>query len=318
MTCATVASPLVMNARARTVPLGLLVATLLACESTPAPQEPPPAGPAAREPASKATPPADDPLADPDLLNNKLAPYIACVQATRPGIYRHYRWFDANVVGARSKQPVAHVTPGPESMAACERAEREGPHLHPRLPRLEDALTSYTAATSAYLELVAPLEAVVKRGRAKEIAAQQTALVAAFDAWDAANLTLDEAIERHQAEADEALLARLKARGGEGYAYHLQGVMIAARTLARCLADTDPADPCSGDVDRLDRARGALAQYVDAHADETPSGAAAFDEYAAAFRSAAATLEGDAALPEVMTHYNAMVAAARALEESAK
>ena len=119
----------------------------------------------------KAAPPEADPLRDPELITNKLGPYAACINTTRPFVARHYRRYTDRVEGdgalkRGAKGPAPAALPE-AALTPCEKALREGKHLSPPLPEVEAAAAEYDTRTREYAAL-----------------ASKAGLPSNFDAWD--------------------------------------------------------------------------------------------------------------------------------------
>ncbi len=245
----------------------------------PAPPDASPA-PAKAEPVKKSPPPVD-PVESPELLNNKLGPYISCFSGSRLRLARHFARADAKLSG-RSKTPVAAI---PEAViAACETAVGEGRQLQPPLPELEQALAAYTEQSRAYWTAVEGMaEQLTRKKKAK--ADQHEKLQTAYENWDAANLRLEQLLDEQQAEVERRQLAEIETRVGKKLEYLVRARMIATRHVVGCTAQVEvTAGGCEPPIKDLQQAQAALDAYAKANPDEV----ARVDQYDA-FTAAAKT-----------------------------
>ena len=177
----------------------------------------------------------------PELVVNKLRLYVDCLNQTRVPLYAGFRRGAAAFAGHGKDAP--EPVP-PEALGECDKAEREGPLLQPRLRLLEEAAVTYHAAARAFSEqidaVIADMDAkpssVLREGEEGPLYARFTA---AFRAWDEARRALDERIAGHQTRLDEELLAKIEARSGRGLEWHARHAIFKAKPYVRCLGDSD-------------------------------------------------------------------------------
>ncbi len=277
----------------------------------------------ASDPA-KAAAPAVDPLRDPQLISNKLSPYTACINATRPLVSSHYRrygeWVDGDgALKRKVKAPAPNDLPAP-ALEACAKALREGKHLTPPLPEVESAATEYDTRTREYEALALKANAALKAKDATAVKDTHEQLVAAYDRWDNANLALTEKLDGLQEQADADALARVEARAGKGLEYHARELVISGRRFAHCLASVD-GNGCSDALTGVERANAAFREKAEAGA-EGVKGLEGFGAAAEAFAKAAKTAtealakdpESQESIASALGTYNALVRASAGLD----
>ncbi|MCA9716059.1 MAG: DUF3829 domain-containing protein [Myxococcales bacterium] len=272
----------------------------------------------------KAAPPEADPLRDPELITNKLGPYAACINTTRPFVARHYRRYTDRVEGdgalkRGAKGPAPAALPE-AALTPCEKALREGKHLSPPLPEVEAAAAEYDTRTREYAALASKASEAIAAKDKDAITSLHEDLVAAYDRWDNANLELTEALDALQEQADRDALARVEARAGKGLEYRARELVISSRGFAHCLASIDRAS-CSDALSSLQRAHTAYGEAAgDAAIPGVEALSAAAQTFVTAARAATESLAKDPestdAVAAAFAGYNELVRASGGLDFS--
>ncbi len=282
----------------------------------------------AEQPASdtaKPQPPEVDPSRDPQLINNKLSPYAACINSTRPLVSSHYRrygeWVDGDgALKRKVKAPApAERLPAP-ALETCAKALREGKHLTPPLPEVERAATDYDARTREYEALAVKASAAIAGKDADAVKELHEQLVAAYDRWDNANLELTEKLDGLQAQADADALDRVEARAGKGLEYRARELVITGRRFAHCLASVDGSG-CGDALAAVERAHAAFVEQADAGAEGVtgldPFRAGA-EDFATAAKAATEALaknpDSQESVAAALGKFNALVRASAGLD----
>lgn len=177
----------------------------------------------------------------PELVVNKLRLYVDCLNQTRVPLYAGFRRGAAAFAGHGKDAP--EPVP-PEALGECDKAEREGPLLQPKLPALQQAAVAYHAAARAFAgEIDAVREDMAQKPsvvlREGEQGPVYERFTAAFRAWDDARRDLDEQIDANQTRLDDELLAKIEARSGKGLEWHTRQAILKAKPYIRCLGDHD-------------------------------------------------------------------------------
>lgn len=176
----------------------------------------------------------------PELVINKLTLYVDCLNATRVPLYAGFRRASAAFAGHGKDVP--EPVP-PEFLDRCGKAERDGPLLQPKMPRLEQAIVAYHAGARALADTLDAVRADMSERsvqvREGEDSPLHTRLHAEFRAWDDARRALDEQIDARQDRLEAELLAQIEARAGKGLEWHSREAIMRARPYVRCLGDHD-------------------------------------------------------------------------------
>jgi len=251
-----------MKWRARLVIPLLFVA--LACdrgepakEQQPVPEQP-------TKSVAKAPAKQPDVTDSPELLSNKLGPFIACFTISRQLIGRHFQRADRRLMGKGGA--VAAISE--DVIARCETAVGEGRQLQPNLPKLEQALATYSKQSRSYWDITQKLDPQLQaKSRPKQ--AHHTELEQAYEAWDTASLALESLLDEQQAEVDRRQLAEIEGRSGKKLEYLVRARLIATRLMLACATQIQvTAGSCQSAMDRLNSAQDALEAYIKEHADE--------------------------------------------------
>jgi hypothetical protein len=228
--------------------------------------------------AEKTLPaPSTGPTTEEEKIAAKLNLYVECTNRSRDRIRESWERYservDAKTGVARAKQK-PHIVRIEGELEPCRHAVDQGERMEPALPEIEAAMKSYYASGTElagytqqlddYYENDGPKGDEWEKGKA--IAPQ---LLAAWEAWDAADVALETAVDAKKDENDAKLLALIEAREGKNLRWHAQHVVLAAKTLARCVAvEGTKAATCDDAHGALAAAASDFRAYHDAHAAE--------------------------------------------------
>lgn len=226
-------------------------------DQNPAPEKPTQSPP-------KAQPEQPSVTDSPELLSNKLGPFIACFTISRQLIGRHFQQADRRMMG--KGKAVAAISE--DVIARCETAVGEGRQLQPPLPKLEQALATYSEQSRNYWNVTQTLDAELQaKSRPKQ--AHKTQLEQAYGTWDNASLALEALLDEQQAEVDRRELATIESRSGKKIEYVVRARLIATRLMLACTTQIQvTAGSCQSAMDRLNAAQDAVEAYAKQHPDE--------------------------------------------------
>ncbi len=213
-----------------------------------------------------------------DRLADKLALYQECLRRSRSHIVESYgRWtrgVDVKTGGAKRGGARPLVYPVDAELQPCRRATNEGTLQSPRLPAIEDAMTEYLNTASSFATLAGTLDEYYGAEAFKQDAwakGKQLApdFTAAFDAWQAAQLTLTGEIEQVRDGLDELRLAQAGSEQGPSMRWHCHRAMLAAKGFERC-SRRDPlaVGVCDGALSTLDGRVAELRGWAQGHDSE--------------------------------------------------
>ena len=227
-------------------------------------------------------------MASLNLLSNKLGPFVACFTISRQLIGRHFQRADRRLTGKGGA--VAAISE--DAIARCETAVGEGRQLQPPLPKLEQALATYSQKSRNYWDVSHQLDPQLQaKTRPKQ--ADQTKLEQAYDAWDTASLALENLLDEQQAEVDRRQLAEIESRSGKKMEYLVRSRLIATRLILACTTQIQvTVGSCQEALDKLNSAQDSLEAYATKHPDEVTAvaGLSTWLETAAKLRKDSQTL----------------------------
>jgi len=231
----------------------------------------------------------------------KLNLYVECTNRSRDRIReswaRYAERVDAKTGTPRAKQkPFVYRIDG--ELEPCKQALEQGPKLEPPMPEIEAALAEYHGRGLEVAGYTQQLDEYYQRetykedawAKGKEIA---PAFQTAYEAWDAADLVLENAVDKRKDENDVKLLALIEQREGKNLRWHAQRVVLSAKALARCVADVaNKAADCEDEHAAMVTAEQEFRSYHDAHAAEAEAvfWMSSFQGAAAAYGTEAAAL----------------------------
>lgn len=228
--------------------------------------------------AEKAMPaPSTEPTTEEEKIAVKLNLYVECTNRSRDRIRESWDRYSERVdpkTGVPRAKQKPHIVRIEGELEPCRHAVDEGERLEPPLPEIEAAMKDYFARGTELAGYTQQLDDYYEKDGAKDdgwekgkaIAPQ---LLAAWEAWDAADVALDTALEAKKDDNDAKLLALIEAREGKNLRWHAQRVVLAAKALARCVAvEGVKAAACDDAHGALATAAAEFRAYHDAHGAE--------------------------------------------------
>jgi hypothetical protein len=188
-------------------------------------------------PASAQTPPAVE----------KLNAYVGCINRLSARAHdsrtRYFSWVGKN--GPTGKEPVIYGTYTIYDTADCQKKVEAANPLEPRDAALEAAASAYVAAVTALAPLLRETDDYYtqenyKDDRMAKGKALHPRLVAAWDAFAAADKTLRDGVEAINDKRKVAELAAIEAKEGRSARYYVEALMIDAKRVLRAEDATTP------------------------------------------------------------------------------
>ena len=180
-------------------------------------------------------------------LTEKLNAYVGCINRLSARSYdsrkRYFSWVGKK--GPTGRERIIYGTYTIYDTSDCRKNVEKANALEPRDAELE-------AAASAYVEAVAKLEPLLKEAddyysqenykddRMAKGKALHPRLVAAWDAFAAADKNLRGGVEAIEEKRSAARVAAIEASEGRKARYHVEVLMIQAKRLARALDTAKP------------------------------------------------------------------------------
>ena len=198
-------------------------------------------------------------LAQPSPLTQKLNAYIGCINRLSERSYdsreRYFSW--APKKGPTGKERIVYGTYTIYDTSGCKQDVAAANALEPHEPELEDAASAYVEAVTALEPLLKETNAYYEQEDYKDDKmakgkALHPRLVAAWEAFAAADTKLRERIETIQDKAAVEKLAEIEKSEGRKAHYYIEALMMSAKRLIR-LQTAEPPD--------LARITEALAEY---------------------------------------------------------
>lgn len=191
--------------------------------------------------------PEDRAFAQTPPLTEKINAYVGCINRLSERSYdsrrRYFEWVGKN--GPTGKERIIYGTYTIYDTSACRKAVEKANTLEPRDASLE-------AAASAYADAVGKLEPLLKEaddyyeqenykddGMAKG-KAMHPRLIAAWDAFAAADTALRNGVEAINDRRAAEQLAELEQKEGRKAAYYVQALMIHAKSVLRVETSRTP------------------------------------------------------------------------------
>ncbi len=185
-------------------------------------------------------PVAGSALAQLSPLTQKLNAYIGCINRLSERSYdtrdRYFSWVGKK--GPTGKERIIYGTYTIYDTSGCRRDVEAANALEPHEPDLENAATAYVEAVTALEPLLKETNDYYEQEDYKEDKmakgkALHPRLVAAWDAFAAADQTLRDRVEAIQDRAAVENLAEIEKSEGRKARYHIEALMISAKRLMR-------------------------------------------------------------------------------------
>lgn len=183
-------------------------------------------------------------------LTQKLNAYVDCINRLSERSYdsreRYFSWVAKN--GPTGKERIIYGTYTIYDTSDCKKAVEAANAIEPHQPDIE-------AAASAYVEAVTSLEPLLKEAddyyeqenykddKMAKGKALHPRLVAAWDAFAAADTKLREGVEAIQDKAAVENLAEIEKAEGRKARYHIEALMMSAKRLMRLQTASPPDLP---------------------------------------------------------------------------
>lgn len=211
------------------------------------------AAPAMAQPAPQ-TPSSDQgkPAAAPSALTEKLNAYVGCINRLSERSYdsrrRYFSWVSKN--GPTGKERIIYGLYTIYDTSDCRKNVEKANALEPRDAELEAAATAYADAVSKLEPLLNEADDYYKQEDYKDDKmakgrALHPRLIAAWDAFAAADKALRTGVDTINDRRALERLAAIEAAEGRKARYHVEALMIQAKRLFRA---TDQATPDVGAI----------------------------------------------------------------------
>ncbi len=228
--------------------------------------------------AEKVLPPPDaGGQTEEEKIAVKLNLYVECTNRSRDRITEAWERYSDRVdttTGVAKNKQTPHVVRVDSELEPCRQAVDQGERLEPALPEIEAAVKQYYGRGLEVAGITQQLDDYYQAqgwktdewGKAKELA---PTFQSAYEAWDAAATALDTAVEAKKDDNDAKLLALIETREGKNLRWHAQRVVLAAKTIARCVATEGvKASECEDAHGAFTVAADEFRTYHDAHGAE--------------------------------------------------
>lgn len=191
-------------------------------------------------PAAAQTPPPS--------LTQKLNAYVGCINRLSARAYdsrkRYFSWAGKN--GPTGRERIIYGTYTIYDTADCKKNVSQANFMEPRDAALEAAATAYTDAVGALEPLLKEaddyyVQQDYKDDKMAKGKALHPKLVAAWDAFAAADKTLRAEVEAINDRRAAERLAEIEQKEGKQARYHIEALMIQAKRLLRA-EDSDKHD----------------------------------------------------------------------------
>jgi hypothetical protein len=249
------------------------------------------------EAAKTLPPPTAGQETEEEKIAVKLNLYTECTNRSRDRIRESWERYSERVdpkTGVAKNKQTPHVLRIESELEPCRHALEQGPRLEPALPDIEAAMSDYYGRGLEVAGFTQQLDAYYESQGWKADAWEQAKTIApsfqtAYDAWDTAAAALETAVEAKKDANDAKLLVLIESREGKNLRWHAQRVVLAAKAIARCVADEGTkAAACQEPLAALETAATEFRTYHDAHAAEAE---AVF--WMSSFQGAVATYAGE-------------------------
>jgi Protein of unknown function (DUF3829) len=190
---------------------------------------------------------ADAARAQSPSLTQKINAYVGCINRLSERSYdsraRYFSWVGKE--GPTGKERIIYGTYTIYDTSGCKKSVEEANAVEPHLPELE-------AAASAYVKAVVTLEPLLKEAddyydqenykddRMAKGKALHPRLVAAWDAFAAADQTLRAGLDVLQDKSALERLAEIESAEGRKERYHIEALMIRAKRVMRTESAAPP------------------------------------------------------------------------------
>ncbi|GGF61476.1 hypothetical protein GCM10007301_21530 [Azorhizobium oxalatiphilum] len=181
-------------------------------------------------------------------LTQKMNAYIGCINRLSGRSFdareRYFSWVGKN--GPTGKERIVYGTYTIYDTTDCQQSVEKVNALEPHEPALETAATAYVQAVVALAPLLKEADDYYEQENYKDDKmakgkAMHPRLVAAWDAFAAADKTLRATVEEIQDKRAEDRLAEIEKAEGRKERYYLEAVMLSAKRLVR-LESANPPD----------------------------------------------------------------------------
>jgi len=251
------------------------------------------------EAAKTLPPPTGGQETEEEKIAVKLNLYTECTNRSRDRIRESWERYSERVdpkTGVAKNKQTPHVVRIEGELEPCRQAVDQGPRLEPALPEIEAAMADYYGRGLEVAGYTQQLDDYYESQGWKTDAWEKAKTIApsfqtAYDAWDAAAVALESAVEAKKDDNDAKLLVLIESREGKNLRWHAQRVVLAAKAIARCVAvEGTKAAACEEPSAAFATAATEFRAYHDAHAAEAE---AVF--WMSSFQGAVATYAAEAA-----------------------
>ena len=229
------------------------------------------------EAAKTLPPPTTGEQTEEEKIAVELNLYTECTNRSRDRIRESWARYSERVdpkTGVAKNRQTPHVVRIESELETCRQAMEQGPRLEPAMPDIEAAMADYYGRGLEFAGYTQQLDDYYEAQgwktdaweKAKTIA---PSIKAAYEAWDAAAVALETAVEAKKDANDAKLLVLIESREGKNLRWHAQRVVLAAKAIARCVAvEGTKAAACQEPFAALETAATEFRTYHDAHAAE--------------------------------------------------
>ncbi len=215
-----------------------------------------------------------------DKLNEKLAGYITCINSTSDSVHsaadRYFQWVDVEK-GLTGKERHIYGTREIRDPSGCKEGATKSATLEPSLPDLEAAGKAYLTALDGVLPVVKEAYTYYDEDNYKDDAFAKgmelhPKLVAAFKAFDEADLKLRDLVKVENEALFERQLARIEKEEGRKLKFLSKNVMAHAKKLLNAAQhesfETLDLEKLTTELEAYEKAVDEAKTYADAHKKE--------------------------------------------------
>ena len=229
------------------------------------------------EAARNLPPPTSGQQTEEEKIAAKLNLYTECTNRSRDRIRESWERYSDRVdpkTGVAKNKQTPHVLRIESELEPCRQAVDQGPKLEPALPDIEASMADYYGRGLEVAGFTQQLDDYYEAQGWKTDAWEKAKTIApsfqtAYEAWDAAAVALETAVEAKKDDNDAKLLVLIESREGQNLRWHAQRVVLAAKAIARCVAvEGTKASACEEPFTAFETAAREFRAYHDAHGAE--------------------------------------------------